>query len=204
MQKLAAVLFIVGAIVAIFGESRPVISSVFGAFEDPQLQVEAIQNDLNGWRTANLLMGAGSLIAAVGMLPFARQAHSLSEKNNVRLASNLGVAIAIVGALCWAIVLYNRIANPPQKVVANMDFPSWAGLGYFLLTAVTFVLAGLVLIKTGYSKWFAWPMLVLALLVLVVTLVLGGFIPAVYSFEFLILGIPLLLMRSPKPMPRTA
>jgi hypothetical protein len=200
MQKLAGILFSIGALVAILGESRPVITNVFGTIDNPQLQVEYIQNDPTGWAVGNLLMGAGSLIAAIGVVLFARQVQSLSNNRNVRIAGYLGAAMAVVGALFWAIVLYNRVTTAPQEVVANMDDPRWMAVGYFLLTEVALTLIGFLLLQANYPKWLAWPVLVLGGLTLVASLFLGG-IPAVHSFLFLILGIALLLLRSRSPQP---
>jgi hypothetical protein len=196
MQKLAGILFSIGAIVAILGESRPVISNVFGTIDNPQLQVETIENDPAGWFVAHLLMGAGSLIAAIGVVAFARQVQSLSNTRDVRIASYLGAAIAVVGALFWAIVIYNRVSKTPQEVVANMDAPLWMALGYYLLTELALFSLGFLLLRTGYPKWLGWPVLVLGGLMLVAVLVLGGLPPGVHSILFLILGIALLLLRS--------
>jgi len=205
MQKLAGILFILGALVAILGESRPVITNVFGTIDNPQLQVEYIQNDPTGWAVGNLLMGAGSLIAAIGVVLFARHVQSLSNNRNVRIAGYLGAAMAVVGALFWAFVIYNRVTKTPQEVVANMDGPLWMGVwmgvGYFLLTEIALIIIGFLLLQTGYPKWLAWPVLVLGGLMLIATLVLGGFVPAAYYLIFLILGIALLLLRSRSPQP---
>ncbi len=197
--KVAGILFTLGAIVSILGEARPVISNVFGAFGNPQLQVEYIENDPTDWAVANLLMGAGSLIAATGVALFARHVQRVSNNKNVRIASYVGVAMAVVGALLWAIVCYNRVAAAPQEVIANMDAPSWMGLVYYLFTEIALIIIGFLLLQTGYPKWFAWPMLVLGGLVLVAVLVSGGLPPAIHTFLFFILGIALLLMRSPQP-----
>ena len=199
MQKLAGILFSIGAIVAILGESRPVIFNVVGAFDNPQLQVEYIENDPTGWAVAHLLMGAGSLIAAIGVVMFARQVKSLSNNRNVEIAGYLGAALAIVGALFWAIVGYNRVARAPQEVVANMD-ASWMGPAYFFLTEIALILVGFLLLQTGYPKWLAWPVLVLGGLTLVASLV-SGFVPLFHFVLFLILGIALLLLRSRSPQP---
>jgi tellurite resistance protein TehA-like permease len=146
-------------------------------------------------------MGAGFLIAAIGMALFARHVHSISDNRNVRIASYVLVAMAVVGALFLAIVCYNRIALPSQEVVANLDSPDWKSFIYYLFLEIALIMIGFLLLLAGYSKWFAWLMLVLAGLILVGGLALGGLPPAVYSLSFLILGIGLLLMRSRAPQP---
>lgn len=198
MQKLAGILFSIGAVVAILGETRPVISNLFGAMDNPQLQAEVIQNDPTGWGLAHFLMGAGSLIAAIGVVVFARQVQSLSNNRNVRIASYVSAAMAVVGALFWAIVGYYRVARAPQEVVANMD-ASWMGPAYFFLTEIALILVGFVLLQSGYPKWLAWPVLVLGALMLIASVFLGGGVPLYHSILYLILGIALLLMRSRAP-----
>jgi hypothetical protein len=196
MQKLAGILFSIGALVAIFGESRPVIFNVFGTIDNPQLQVETIQNDPTGWAVAHLLMGAGSLIAAIGVVVFARQVQRLSNNRNVRIAGYVVAAMAVVGALFWAIAIYNRVSKTPQEVIANMDAPLWTTAGYYLFTEIALILVGFLLLQTGYPKWLGWLVLVLGGLILVAGLVSGGLPPGVHAILYLILGIALLLMRS--------
>jgi len=99
MQKIAGILLSIGAFVCIAGETRPIIFKIFGAIDNPQLQVEYIENHPTGWAVAHLLMGIGSLIAAFGVVLLARQVQSVSNKRNVRIASTLGAAMAVVGAL---------------------------------------------------------------------------------------------------------
>lgn len=203
MQKIAGILLSIGALVDILGESRPIISKVFGAFDNPQLQIEYIENDPAGWFVAHLLVGAGSLIAAIGMVIFARQVQRLSNNKNIKMAGYVGAAMAVMGALFWAIVLYNRVTTAPQEVVANMNNPNWAALAYFLLTELALIIIGFLLLWTGYPKLLGWLVIVLGGLILVGDLVLGGLPPLFHNMIVLILGSALLLMhsRSPQPLP---
>jgi hypothetical protein len=204
MQKIAGILLSIGALVSIAGETRPVIFNIFGAIDNPQLQVEYIENDPTGWGVAHLLMGIGSLIAAFGVVLLARQVQSISNKSNLRIASNVGAAMAVVGALFWAIVGYNRVARAPQEVIANLGAANWMEWAYFLPTEIALILVGFVLLQTGYPKLLAWPVLVLGGLMLIGSF-LGGGVPLYHSILYLILGIALLLLRSrsPQPLPST-
>jgi hypothetical protein len=201
MQKVAGILFSVGALVVISGEFRSVIMNVFGGNVSPQLQVEYIENDPTGWAIGHLLIGAGSLIAAIGAALFARQVQSLSNNRNVRVASYVSASMTLVGALFWAIVLYNRVATAPQEVVVNLSNPTWAALSYYLLTQVALIIIGFLLLQTGFPKWLGWLVLVLGGLILVAGLVLGGMPPGVHAILFLILGVALLLLRSRSSQP---
>jgi hypothetical protein len=193
MQKLAGILLTIGSLLFIIAVSTPVISDVVGAFDNPQLQVEYIKNDLTGWTVAHLLMGAGSLFAAIGLLPFARQLHSVTNKKNVRMASYLAGAMAIAGALFWVIISYNRIVQSPEELVHNLNITSWMFPIYSILTQISLVIIGYVLLQSGYPKWLGWLVIVLGGLVLVAYLVLGDMPPFVYYPVFLIMGITLLL-----------
>jgi hypothetical protein len=112
----------------------------------------------------------------------------------------VGAAMAVVGALFWAIVSYNRVAMAPQEVVANLDFPYWMAVGYFLLTEIALIFVGFLLLQSGYPKWLGWPVLVLAGLMLIASFS-GGGVPLYHSILYLILGIALLLLRSRSPQP---
>jgi hypothetical protein len=201
MQKIAGLLLSIGALVSIAGETRPVIFDIFGAISSPQLQAVYIENDPTSWGVAHLLMGMGSLIAAFGVVLLAKQVQSLNNKSNLKIASNVGAAMAVVGALFWALVGYNRIARAPQEVIANMGASNWLEWAYFLPTEIALILVGFVLLQTGYPKWLAWPLLVLGGLMLISSVSLGGGIPLYHSILYLILGIALLLLRSPQPLP---
>jgi hypothetical protein len=199
MQKIAGILFSIGAFVAILGEFRPIIFNVFGASAgNLQLQAQYIENDPAGWAVAHLLMGAGSLIAAFGVVLFARQVQSLSQNRNVRIISNVSAGMALVGALFWALVAYNRVASTPQEVVANMGAANWMEWAYFLITEIALILVGFVLLRTDYPKWLAWLVLVLGGLMLIASFS-GGGVPLFHSILYVILGIALLLMRSHSP-----
>jgi hypothetical protein len=200
MQKLAGILFSVGALVAILGEFRPIIFNVLGAHDNPQLQAQYVENDPTGWAVAHLLMGAGSLIAAIGVALFARQVQGLSNNRNVRITSYVGAALAVVGTIFWAIVAYNRVTSAPQEVIANMGAANWMEWAYFLLTEIALVLVGFVLLQSGYPKWLGWLLLVLGGLMLIASFS-GGGVPLYHSILYLILGIALLLMRSRSPQP---
>jgi hypothetical protein len=198
MQKLAGILFSMGALVAIVGEFRPIIFNVLGAHGNPQLQAQYIESDPTGWAVAHLLVGIGSLIAAFGVVLLVRQIQSISHKSNLRIASNVAALMAVVGALFWAIVLYNRVTRVPQEVVANMGAANWMEWAYFLPTEIALILVGFVLLQTGYPKWLAWLALVLGGLMLIASFS-GGGVPLYHSILYLILGITLLLMRSRSP-----
>ena len=203
MQKIAGILLSIGALVSMTGETRPVIFNIFGAIDNPQLQAQYIENDPTGWAVAHLLMGAGSLIAAIGVALFARQVQSLSNNRNVRIAAYVGAAMAVVGALFWALVLYNRVARAPQEVIADMGAANWMEWAYFLPTEIALLLVGFVLLQTGYPKWLAWTAIVLGVLMLIASFS-GGGVPLYHSILYLILGIALLLLRSRSPQPLPA
>jgi hypothetical protein len=202
MAKLAGILLTTGSILFIIAVSTPVISNVVGAFDNPQLQVEYIKNDLTGWTVAHLLMGAGSLIAAIGLLLFARQVQSITHKKYVRMASYLAGAMAIVGALVWVIISYNRIVLSPEELVHNLNITGWMFPIYSILTQIALVFIGFVLLQSGYPKWVGWVILVVGGLTLVAYLVLGDMPPLVYYPVFLIMGIMLLRSRSSRQVPQ--
>lgn len=200
MQKRAGILFSLGAVLTFIGGFRPVNLYVFGMDNSPQLKAEYIESHPADWVLSNTLFAAGGVIAALGVVVFARQVQKVNDSRNIRIASYLGAAMAFVGAVFWAIILYNRVAMEPQALVRNIDVMPWMFWASILLTAFALLIVGVVLLQTGYPRWLGWLVLGLVGLLLVWHLVAGG-IPGGPALIFLILGIALLLMRSRSSQP---
>ena len=200
MQKLAGILFSLGAVVTFIGAFRPINLYVFGTDNSPQLKAEYIATHPTDWLLSNTLFSAGAVLAALGVLVFARQVQNISESRNIRIASYLGGAMALVGGMFFAIICNYRIAMEPQALMRNIDVMPWMFWASILLTAFALLIVGVVLLLTGYPKWLGWLVLGLEGWQLVWHLRVGG-VPGAPAFIFLPLGIALLLMRSRSPQP---
>ena len=199
MKKYVAILLSVGALLAIIGESRPVVSKVHGdeAHHNPALQVEYIKDDPTGWAVAEIGMGIGGLIAALGLGLFAREVPSISDNKNIQMASYLAAALVVIGALVHAVTRYNGVVLPPEEILNDFNTPSWMYPTYTLFTRIAFIITGYVLLKSGYSKKLGWVMIGLSGLFLLLMGITGP--PGVYTLVFLIMGITLLFKHSPSP-----
>jgi hypothetical protein len=199
MKKSIAIILSIGALVAMIVEMTPTNMKVHGeeAHHNPALQVEYIENDPTGWAVAEIGMGLGGLIAAIGLWLFAREVPRISDNKNIQMASYLAAALVVIGALVHAVTRYNGVVLPPEEILNDFNTPSWMYPTYTLFTRIAFIITGYVLLKSGYSKKLGWVMIGLSGLFLLLMGITGP--PGVYTLVFLIMGITLLFKRSPSP-----
>ena len=195
MQRIAAVTLIIGTAVAWFGESRPVITEIFGGAPDPQ---QVIDNNPTAWSTAMLLMAVGTVIIAVGLLLLSRQIQRVCDDQTVRRISNAAAALALLGGLAYA--TGRTISAATQAWESPYELPitvMW--ITFSIGWQVALILMGYALLRSGYPKWLGWPVIVLAGLILIGVVITGGLPPGTYYFAALFMGIALLFVREPQP-----
>ena len=198
MQRSAGIVLIIGSLMFLIGVLTPVMLNVFGNIGNPELQLEYLEKDPTGWDVSNAVNGAGSLVAAIGLGLFARQVQSVSNNKNVRMTGYIGAAMAILGALCWVIISYYRIVLSPEEITNDVGIPNGLYTAYYILTLIALLISGFVLLRSGYPKWLGWLVLVLAGLMLVAYLALGGLPPGVYYPILLVMGITLVVIKTPQ------
>lgn len=195
MQRIAALLLVAGTAVAWFGESRPIILDTFSGASNPQQFIDA---DPGAWQLAMLAMAIGAIIAAIGILLLAIHIRRLSDNGTVKRLSTVAGALAIISTLAYAasrtISATTRLWEPPIGGAVEVALSVTYGLGWQL----ALILAGYLLLRSGYPKWLAWPVMLIAGLLLVATAVTGGMPPGLYYFVVLFMGIALLFVRTPQ------
>ncbi len=199
MKKSIAIILSIGALVAMIVEMTPTNMKVHGeeAHHNPALQVEYIENDPTGWAVAEIGMGLGGLIAAIGLWLFAREVPRISDNKNIQMASYLAAALAVLGALVHAVTRYNGVVLPPEEILNDFNNPTWMGSMYTLFTRIAFIITGYVLLQSGYSKKLGWAMIILTAVLFIILGISGP--PGANNIAFLILGLTLLFKRSPSP-----
>lgn len=206
MKKTAVVVILIGVVLAFIGESRPVINKVHSeeAHHNPQLQVEYVKDDPTGWAVAQIGLGLGGLIAAIGLGLFVREVPNITDNQTIQAASYLGAVLAILGALVHAIASYYGVVQAPEEILNDFNTPSWMYPTYTLFTFLAIIIIGYILFQTGYSKKLGGVMIVLSVIFMIIMGIQGP--PGVYNFPFLIMGLTLLFKRSPSPelSPQTA
>lgn len=197
MRRLAGVTLIAGSALFFVGATMPVNSNVFGT-DDLHLKLLYLEEDPAAWDLAMTLLGSGGLIAAIGLIPLAREVQRVTDRRILGMLAYGAAVLAIVGALSWVIISSVRIAQSPFEVV-YVDASSWLFETYRICTRAAFVLLGVVLLLGGYPRWLGWMLLVSGALMFadLAVLVLP---PFVHYVVFLILGVSLLILRArPRP-----
>lgn len=190
MQKLAGIVLIIGSLLFVVAAFAPITNRVVMA-SDAQKRVEYIQNDQIGWLLVNILFGAGSVIAIVGLGLFVRHVQGIGDNQSVKLVSYLSLAAAAFGALLWVIISYNRVALAPQELASNLGVNTWLFPAYTLFTQFALMIVGFLLIQSGYPRWQGWGMLGLAGLSLVAFLLFKDMPPFAHYVPLLVMGIAL-------------
>lgn len=196
MQRIAALLLVVGTAVAWFGESRSIIMDTFSGDPNPQRFIDAAPGE---WQLAMLAMAVGAIIAAVGVLLLTVHIQRLSDNGAVKRLSTVAGALAIISTLAYAISrtisATSRLWDAPIGGTLNLVLAITYGVGWQL----ALILTGYLLLRSGYAKWLAWPVMVIAGLLLVGTVIMGGMPPGLYYFVVMFMGIVLLIVRTPQP-----
>jgi len=189
---LAGLIILIGVAMFTYGDL-----SVFNTFAlfDPEL----IESNPSGWAFTMLMWGGGAVLVAVGVTLFAWHAQSLKDDKNLKLAAYICSVVAALSALAWVIMSYWRVTIEPQEILASNQTIDILGVAYNLLTQVTVIVTGFILLRSGYPKWLAFLVMFLGGFVLVFWIVTGGGPPLANHFVFLLLGIALLIMPSRSP-----
>ena len=190
MQKLAGIVLIVGSLLFIIAAFTPTTIRVITA-PDPEKRIEFIENEHTGWLLVNILFGAGSVIAVIGLALFSLHVQGLASSPGVKLGGYVATAAAGIAALFWVIIVYNRVVLPPQAIANNLSINTWMFPAYTILTQLALIIVGFMLIQSGYPAWLGWGMLVLAVLSLIAFLVFKDMPPFVHYILLLIMGIAL-------------
>ena len=191
MEKLAGVGLLIGAVLFIIAAFTPLTYRVVLA--DVQQRVEIIQNERTGWIIVNILFGLGSVIVVIGLALFAQHIQTLDTSSIVKIGGYLGVATASLGVLFWVIIVYNRAALSPEQVASSLSINDWIFPAYTLLTQITLIIVGFVLMQSGYPAWMGWGSLGLGVLSIAAYLIFKDMPPFAHYVPLLIMGIALVL-----------
>lgn len=196
MQRIAALLLIIGTAVAWFGESRPIILETYGGAPNPQSIIEA---NPTAWQVAMLGMAAGAIIAAVGLLLLIVHMRRLDDNKTMHAISTIAAVLALISSFAYAASrTISAVSLLWETPYGTLDMA--LGIIYGLGWQIALMLAGYLLLRGGYPKWLAWPVMIIAGLFLVANVVTGGLPPGLYYFVVLFMGIALLFVRTPRPV----
>jgi hypothetical protein len=189
MQKFAGIGLIIGSVLFIIAAFTPLTFNVVMA--DVQRRVELIQSQRVGWVILNILFGAGSIVAVIGLGLFAQHIQGTENNTVTKVISYIAVLAAALGALCWVVIVYNRATLPPQEIAGTLSVNDWLFPAYTLLTQLALMMVGFVLIQSGYPAWLSWGTLILAGLSLLAYLIFKDIPPFAHYVLLLVLGISL-------------
>jgi hypothetical protein len=193
MQRLAGIFLTVGSILWLYGAFTP-ISNRFFLEPDPQKRLEIIEADPTAWTINNVLWGVGAVVAAVGLVLFARHIQRTQDAG-LSSAAHLAASAAGVAAVIAAIGNYRGADRPPEEWVLDTSVP-WTAYACIVLTQVALLIAGWVLLRAGYPRWIGWTVLILTVLTLIVLALVRSFPPLLLYLITLFMGIVLVAIKS--------
>lgn len=195
------IVFAVGGILPIVGEHGNVRIFTLPVRE----HLRAVAHNAAVWRSANVWMGAASVLLLVGLTMLT----TLLELANERLYARLGLMGWQVSAILWLIfsafrgvvtVNIAQVIGVPERADAAMSFyeplAQW-GFTLFSISALIGFLAlaaygGALLQSALIPAWAGWATLVFSLVLLVQLLVTGDTLPAFHYVPPLLIGVLLL------------
>jgi hypothetical protein len=182
----AGVLLIVGFVLVL-------IASLVGPNEvytapDNNTRLEIIAKNQGRWTATNLIWAAASLVTATGILLLT---FGLSESQSPWLLY-AGAFAFIVGAVAWAIYLYQRIGDPAGNLYTTPPAP----LSLVFVWATIFALGvyGAAFLQGSFQNWLGYTLLVatgllMAGLTFFFDAFYASFPPQVFYLLTLIIGI---------------
>jgi hypothetical protein len=180
MQKVAAIVVVVGSILFLAAAFSPV-SRVFGV-RDVDERLAILSAAPTQWQVSQVGFGLGAVVTALGI---ALLAPAFRGPITGLLAG--AAALLLVGAGFWVWHVWLRAADPPAFV--RGDLPHWNFVVYSLLSQVGFALAGVALLRAGLPAWVGWMLIGGMGLFLVLMVVFRDMPPFVYYVLTLIAGV---------------
>lgn len=198
----AAVLFVVGPVVAAVGLTHPALYSVWSAPREKHLAL--VRAHRRAWMAINSGLTVATVVTAAGLAVLAG-AVDVAAGPRVVLAT-VAIVYAMAGAL-WCAVLAVRTrttpalaelvaAGAPTEPAENLLGAALGGLfgAFILATSVSLVALGLTLAGSGLiAAPVAWLATLIPAAVLLVYLRSGDAIPGVLYLPTLLVGLALLL-----------
>ena len=150
---------------------------------DPKARLRMLQARLGRWRTAQPLYGLGPLIAAAGVGALAADASGHATRAILAAAC----AALAIGALAWALALYQRATRIAEFAFGTL--PGWPFATYVLLTISGLALLGAGLVFGGFPRWLGWLTLGADLSFLLAYLRFKDLPPFVFYLLLLLVGL---------------
>jgi MFS family permease len=173
LLRLSAIALVSGALFLV----AALMPISFRVFPDPSpgRKLEHILWAERQWVVANVLFGVGAAALAGGIVLFGLGV----DDRPVRVVALAGGALALAGLVPWMLHVVARVTNP--EAFAREELPSWWLWAYFILTPVAVAFFGVALIASGLLPiWVGWTLMGTMAVVLVVTVIAGDMVPAVY------------------------
>jgi hypothetical protein len=186
LLRLSAIALLAGAVFLV-AAMLPISWRVFPE-TSPGRKLEHILWAERQWTLANVLFGVGAAALAGGIILF-----GLGVDDRVaRVVALASGALALAGLVPWIMHVVARVRNP--EAFAREELPPWWLWAYFVLTPVAVALFGVALLASGLlPTWVGWTLLGTMAVVLVVTVIVGDMVPAVYYLVTLLPGTMLLV-----------
>lgn len=181
----------------ITGFGLVLIASLVGPNEvysapDSDTRLEIIAQNKGRWTATNIVWAIASLVTAVGLLLLTL---SLRDSQSPWLLYAGAIAFTI-GAVSWAVFLYQRIGDPAGNLYTTPPAP--LSLVFAWATVLALGLYGAAFLQGSFPNWLGYTLLVVAgLLVAGLTLTFdkfyASFPPQVFYLLTLIMGIVALI-----------
>jgi len=195
MQRVAAILLIVGALIFAGAVFSPPIFNVFSV-SDPVQQLDVIEQNLMGWRVANAFLAIGATLVVAGIMVLARHLTSLNDSNQLRWTAYAAAALVILGGLLWLVVQFDRMTRSPEHIISGQPLGGeWVFIVYVLSTLAGMIVLGYAMLRAGYPRWLGWGCILVFGYTLAHAVLTQDWVPLEWYIDTFVLGIALLFAK---------
>jgi hypothetical protein len=181
----SGIVIIVGSALFLCAAFTPISFRVFPE-KSATRKLEVIQASPTAWSVAQVLLGLGALVTAIGVGLLA----SALRRQPWAWLIWASVAVLIPAAVLWLWHLYGRTMDP--AVFAEGSWPRWPLLAYFMLTEIGLAILGYALLRSDLPSWIGWMLIGSMVLLFALTLIYRDMAPLMFYLVTLIAGLALL------------
>jgi hypothetical protein len=186
-RKLTGIILILGAVLFIIAAFSPITIAVVTE-TDLTRRTQALAEGQIAWLLVNLLFGAGSLVATIGLGLFIFQLQTRLADRIFRILSYLSALSFALATMIWLYICFFRLSFPAEEVANNLIVNGFGFAAYTLLSQSAFILLGIALLQTDYPRWLSRSILLLASLSVLAYLIFKDMPPFAHYVLVLLTG----------------
>ena len=184
LQRVDALLMVLGSIIFLVGALSPISLKVFST-PDAGKRLATIRAGRRAWRIDQVWYALGPIVTALGIGLVAYRFRS----SPATLPAYMSFATMAIAAVPWTWTVYRRAVDP--EAFTEGSLPAWPFAAYTVLTQVGLAALGTVLLRTAVPTWVSWMLIAASATLFALYLARRDMPPFIYYVLTLIAGVML-------------